>query len=396
MSWLEALILGVIQGVTEFLPVSSDGHLTLFQIVSARLQGRAVSGEENKFFDIMLHLGTTAAILVHSRHAIRAGAKGLLGSADVPEGYRRGAIVRVGLLAFVATLPLVPDALFLKKWIDSAFQSLTATGVGFLITAAVLGITAWLTSRREGDPEFEATKSRKKGPFETSVVDALLVGIAQMFAPLPGVSRSGLTIATALALGFSRTWAVGFSLLLAVPAIFGAAVFELRHVDRSMLSMDRVGPTVGATVVAGLVGYAAIVWLVRIVRSGRMWYFSVYLVVLGVAVLVGARMTAGGGPDGRVSPALDGPARGGAGGSGARLGAGRAVRAVDRADAPGARAGRAVVGLAAGGRRPAACLVLGRPVAGRPREGEGRAGLHVGGGGAGGAGRGDRGGAARG
>ena len=120
-------------------------------------------------------------------------------------------MIRVGLLAVVATLPLIPLKLFLKDLIDQTFESTAAAGIGFLITAAVLSLTARLSG---GD----------KGPLETTWLDALLIGIAQMFAPLPGVSRSGLTIATALARGLSRSWAVGFSLLIAVPAISGAAL----------------------------------------------------------------------------------------------------------------------------------------------------------------------------
>jgi undecaprenyl-diphosphatase len=106
-----------------------------------------------------------------------------------------------------------------------------------------------------------------------------------MFAPFPGVSRSGLTIATALALGFTRSWAVGFSLLIAVPAILGAAVWEMRHVNPARLSPDRLAQAFAATLLAGVVGYFAIIWLTKIVRSGRIWYFSFYLVVLEVVVL---------------------------------------------------------------------------------------------------------------
>jgi undecaprenyl-diphosphatase len=112
-----------------------------------------------------------------------------------------------------------------------------------------------------------------------------LIGLAQMFAPLPGVSRSGLTIAAALALGLSRTWAVGFSLMIAVPAILGAAVWEMRHIDPTSLSTERVAPAIAATILAGIVGYFAIIWLTKVVRSGRIWYFSVYLILLGIGVL---------------------------------------------------------------------------------------------------------------
>ena len=237
MEWLESLVLGVVQGITEFLPVSSDGHLLVTQNIFARLTGVARSGKENLFFDVMLHLGTTAAILVYNRAAVAKGVRGLLGSDDVPAGFRRSELIRLGLLAVLATSPLIPLALGLKDKIEATFEGTTVAGYGFLITAAMLATTAWL-SRRDGT----------KGPAEMTWLDALLIGLAQMVAPLPGVSRSGMTIAAALALGLSRTWAVGFSLLIAVPAILGAAVFELRHVDPAMLTPDRLAQTVAATV----------------------------------------------------------------------------------------------------------------------------------------------------
>ncbi|MFI5456626.1 MAG: undecaprenyl-diphosphate phosphatase [Isosphaerales bacterium] len=274
MEWLESLVLGLVQGVTEFLPVSSDGHLLLTQNVFTGLTGVRHTGKENLFFDVILHLGTTAAILVYYRAIIATGLRGLLGADDVAAGFRRPEVVRVGLLAAVATSPLIPLALFFKKAIEATFEGITVAGFGFLITAAVLLLTA-LLSRRDGP----------KGPAETTWLDALLIGLAQMFAPLPGVSRSGLTIAAALLLGLSRTWSVGFSLLIAVPAILGAAVWELRHINPAALTADHVAQAVAATILAGVVGYFAIMWLTRIVRSGRIWYFSVYLAVLALIVL---------------------------------------------------------------------------------------------------------------
>ena len=275
MSWFEAIVLGVVQGVTEFLPISSDGHLNVVQKLFAVATGRVQPEKLTIFFFVMLHVGTTVAILAHYRREIREGLRGLLGDPDVREGYRRPDIIRVGMLAFVATLPLVPDALFLKKLMEAAFSGFRMTALGFLVTAAMLAISIRL-------------RGGEKGPRETSLLDALLVGIAQMFAPLPGVSRSGLTITAALALGFSRTWAVGFSLLLAVPAIAGATVFEIRKIDRSLVNSDLIVQAVVATTLAGLIGYVAIVWLVRIVRGGRLWYFSVYLVVLATVLLIWA------------------------------------------------------------------------------------------------------------
>jgi undecaprenyl-diphosphatase len=274
MEWLESLVLGLVQGFTEFLPISSDGHLLITQNLFAWLTGIHHSGEENLFFFVMLHVGTTVAILLYNRETIWKGAQGLLGSGAVPFEYQRPQIIRVGLLGALATTPLIPLALFFKDKIDKTFEGTSVAGYGFLVTAAMLVSTAWL-SRREGI----------KGPAQMTWLDALLIGIAQMFAPFPGVSRSGLTIAMALALGLQRGWAVGFSLMIAVPAIMGATVFELRHVQAAQLTASRVSQTVAATVLAGIVGYFAIQWLFKVVKAGHIWYFSVYLVVLGLAVV---------------------------------------------------------------------------------------------------------------
>ena len=308
MDWLEALILGVVQGVTEFLPVSSDGHLAVTQIAFARATGRSRTASEDVFFDVMLHVGTLAAIVIFFRAVAWTGARGLLGNLEVPPAYRRPEVIRTGFLAAVATSPLIAYVKA-KPYVEHLFHSLTAVGLGFLVTAAALLLTARL-------------KGGEKGPREMTWVDALIIGLAQLFAPLPGVSRSGLTVAAALACGLSRSWAVGFSLLIAVPAILGATVFELKHVDPKILTPERVSQTIAATVVAGLIGYMAIRWLIQIVRSGRLWYFSVYLVILALIVLGLAAFGGGSSDVGRTEaldrPAWRGVARAGAGGDGGR------------------------------------------------------------------------------
>lgn len=325
MDWIESLCLGLVQGLTEFLPISSDGHLAITALGFEHATGRSSSPAEKLFFNVMLHVGTLLAIVLHYRQQAIAGAKGLLGSAEVAEPYRRGAVIRVGLLAVLATVPLVPDKLFFMDYIERAMDSLTWTGIGFLVTAAILLLTIRL-------------KGGEKGPSEMTWLDALLVGVAQMFAPLPGVSRSGLTISAALALGFSKTWAVNFSLMMAVPAILGATASELKDVDLESLTPDRIAQIVASAAVAGVVGYLAIVWLVRIVRSGRLWYFSVYLVMLGLA-LIALDARPRGTTDARPSHAPDRPARLGSPGSGDRPDPGRPGDALARPFAPGSRSG---------------------------------------------------------
>ncbi len=354
MDWIESLALGVVQGITEFLPISSDGHLNVVQRLFNRFTGKPEAVSEEIFFVVMLHVGTLMAIVVHYRRQALEGARGLMADPGVPPPFDRRSVIRTGLLALVATLPLIPDKLFFMKLIENAFKSLTATGVGFLITAAVLILTLRL-------------RGGEKGPAETTWIDALLVGIAQMFAPLPGVSRSGLTISAALALGFSRTWAVNFSLMMAVPAILGATVFELKDLDPKTLTHDRVAQIVVAAAVAGLIGYLAIVWLVRIVRSGRIWYFSVYLVLLG-AGLIAYDSLKGAEPDARPSAALDRPSRIGDPRPGDRPGFGGIVEPLAGPHTDGPRSDVAGADAPVRGRRAPSGLVLGRRLdGGRPR-----------------------------
>jgi undecaprenyl-diphosphatase len=131
MEWIESLVLGLVQGLTEFLPISSDGHLSITQQAFARLTGRSHTGAENLFFDVMLHLGTLAAIGLYFRGVVRTSVQGLFGSNEVPPCYRREAVIRTGLLAGVATLPLIPDALFLKDFLERTFASTMRPGSGF-------------------------------------------------------------------------------------------------------------------------------------------------------------------------------------------------------------------------------------------------------------------------
>ena len=274
LDWLEAVVLGVVQGLTEFLPVSSDGHLSITQQLFARLRGASSSGKDNLLFIVILHLGTLASILVHYRHVGMASTRGVLGLEPIPVGYSRARVLRVVLLTAIATLPAVVVGLTVKDRIEELFGSPSAAAAGFLVTAVVLLVS---TRFPEG----------RIGPDETTWKQALLIGLAQAVAPLPGVSRSGLTIAAALALGFRRTWAVGFSLAMAVVAILGAMVLELKDASIAGLDPSWVQRAAVGTLISGIVGYAAIVWLLKVVRHGRLWYFSGYLLVLALAVWFG-------------------------------------------------------------------------------------------------------------
>jgi len=190
----------------------------------------------------------------------------------VPQTRRE--FIQISILAIIATLPTAVIGLGLKKIFEAAHDSLTAAAIGFWITAVIL----WGSQRLSGGNKTRLSMTWK---------DAFLIGLAQAFAPLPGVSRSGLTVAAALACGLNRSWAAIFSLWMSIPAISGALIMEIKDLiespssDTRLIKMGLLG-----SIVAGLVGYGAIVWLVRIVKSRRLNLFSWYLVALGAIVLV--------------------------------------------------------------------------------------------------------------
>jgi undecaprenyl-diphosphatase len=305
MTWVEALVLGVIQGITEFLPISSDGHLQIAGHLFAQQRGAVLSGSESLFFNVMLHLGTLAAILLFYRRSIASGAGTLLGGEPPSPLFSRHQIIRAGLLTVIATIPAAVAGLGLKPWIEWTTEQPWIGGLGFLVTACMLTMTLWL-------------KGGDRALAETTWRDAALIGCAQMLALLPGVSRSGMTICTALALGLSRPWAVGFSLRMAVAAITGAGIVEIKDVDLSRLSPVMLQQIIAATLVSAAVGFLAVVALDRIVRRGWLWYFSVYLVLLAGFVFWTFPPGHGAGADDRRETALDGSVRRPSVGGGAR------------------------------------------------------------------------------
>ncbi len=284
LDWLESLVLGVIQGLTEFLPISSDGHLALGQALFESIRGEKRVGSDKLLLDIILHLGTLLAVLIYYRDWCRPlfradsspksdhESTGPIPSEYVPQTRRE--FIQIFVLAIIATLPTAVIGLGLKKIFEAAHDSLTAAAIGFWVTAVIL----WGSQRLSGGTKTRLTMTWK---------DAFLIGLAQAFAPLPGVSRSGLTVAAALACGLNRSWAAIFSLWMSIPAISGALIMEIKDLiespssDTRLIKMGLLG-----SIVAGLVGYGAIVWLVRIVKSRRLNLFSWYLVALGAIVLV--------------------------------------------------------------------------------------------------------------
>jgi len=259
MSVFTAILLGVVQGLTEFLPVSSSGHLVLLQKVFGIT-------EPALLFDTMVHAGTLAAVLAALWRDIWA----LL---------RRIAQPLTGYL-IVATIPAVVFALAFRKAIEAAFESGAFLGFAFLLTAALL-VAAELLSRRARNGE----GLKKAG--EMNWLDALIIGLLQAVAIAPGVSRSGATISGALSRKLDRDFAARFSFLLSIPAILGALVLQLKDVATG----ESAGGIGAATIIAGtvsaaIVGFIAVRLMLKIIREKSLFGFAVYTGVLGLLVLV--------------------------------------------------------------------------------------------------------------
>lgn len=259
-AWIQAIVLGVVQGLTEFLPVSSSGHLVLAQ---------AIFGESFEFrdmavaFDLALHLGTLVPVLYFYRADLRRILTSALSRPQLDVmGWIRGDEAR--WLAFMVVLGTIPTALiglFLKDGFEALFHSPRAVSVALFVTGLLLWSTRW--------------SERAEGTRSLGVWIALAIGLAQGLAITPGISRSGSTIAVALLLGLERDQAARFSFLLSIPAITGAAV---------LVAKDGVGVPDGAwgALAAGClssmaVGYAALVLLVALVRRGGLHRFAWYL-----------------------------------------------------------------------------------------------------------------------
>ena len=267
MELIHSIVLGFIQGLTEFLPVSSSAHLVLFQ----RLFGLS---EPELFFDICLHVGTLGAVCIFFRKEIASlclavlswGAAGGKTAALDPE--TREELAMVGMI-LVGSVPTAVLGIIIKQFSQEIFSSLVVVGVMLCLTAGLL-LTTTLTNQG----------ARKKVTFPL----ALLIGFVQGIAVLPGLSRSGSTIALALFFGVSRERAARFSFLLSIPAIVGASLLAL--FDISGGPIPPWGLIAVGTAFSAVTGYLSLRFLVYIVGRGKLHVFAPYCFVVGVVALV--------------------------------------------------------------------------------------------------------------
>jgi undecaprenyl-diphosphatase len=256
--WFAAL-LGLVQGLTEFIPVSSTAHLR----VAAALAGQKDAGAE---YTAVIQLGTLAAVLAYFAKDLVTLAQAMVRAPASPEG-------RLPWLIAVGTLPIVIAGLSLKKQIEGDLRSLYVIAAALIIVGIVMAVIDRHAAGRDG-----------RGLASITFRDAIIIGLAQTLALVPGVSRSGATICMALLLGFTRSDAARFSFLLSIPAVAGAGILEARKAFVGLGSSAIPALAVG-TGVAAVVGYASIAWFLRWLGSHQLVGFAVYRVAAGLALL---------------------------------------------------------------------------------------------------------------
>ena len=264
MGWLEALVLGVVQGLTEFLPISSSAHQAIV--------GQFFGGEDpGSAFTAITQLGTESAVIIYFRKdiwlIIRSWAGSLAGRVprDNPEA-------RMGWLVIIGSVPIVVLGVVFQDAIDTSVRNLWITAGMLAGFGVVIGLADHF--------------ARNERPLESLTWrHGLLFGLAQSLALIPGVSRSGATIAAGLAMGYQRVAAAKYAFLLAIPAVVGSGLFKLTDIANDPVE-PVWGPIVLATVVSFVIGYAVIAWLLRYVSTHSFLPFVIYRITLAGVVVV--------------------------------------------------------------------------------------------------------------
>ncbi len=264
MSWLEALVLGLIQGLTEFLPISSSAHLR----VSAAFAGWDDPGAA---FTAVTQIGTETAIVLYFRKKIGRILVAWFRSLRRPSTWRDDPDSRMGWLVIIGTLPIAILGILFQDQISHAFRDLRLIAFTLIFFGILLGI-ADLVGYRFRDLD------------HLTVRHGIWFGLAQALALIPGVSRSGGTITAGRLLGYKREEAAEYAFLLAVPAVFASGFYKLADIGGA--DAPPLGPTIAATIVAFAVGYVVIAWLMAFIKKRSFMPFVVYRLALGVLLLV--------------------------------------------------------------------------------------------------------------
>ena len=271
MTLLHAVLLGLIQGVAEFLPISSSGHLA----IAEHLLGQTGAAEIPDFFDVLLHLGTLAAVFAAYWQDIRDMIREFFdGIGDLARGSTPSPVPparRMILLIIAGTLPLFA-VLPVKDLVEGLGDNMYFVAGALLVTGCLLFAS-------------DHVRKGRKTERTATLADVLLVGAAQAVATCPGISRSGTTITAGCFVGFERKFAVRFSFLLSIPAILGANILSLKDALEAEIPWEEVPVYLAGVLVAAVVGYACIRLLKMIAEKGRFGFFAYYCWLAGIVTL---------------------------------------------------------------------------------------------------------------
>lgn len=268
MGYLEAVILGLVQGLAEFLPISSSGHLALLQNIFG------VQGDQVLFFTVLLHVGTLVSVfIIYWRDICELIVELFLTIKDLCTGkglrLAERPVRKLGVMIIVATIPTALIGLLFNDIFNGLYLSLLAIGIGFLIT----GVLMFLAERMG---------SAHKGIEKMNFRNAVFIGVLQGIAIYPGISRSGSTLVGGLTTGLERTFAVKFAFLISIPSILGSVVLELPDAIKEGIDPQLIGPILAGMAVAAVSGFIAIKTMIQIVSKKKLSYFSYYVWALGI------------------------------------------------------------------------------------------------------------------
>ena len=275
MDYLHTIIMGIVQGLTEFLPISSSGHIVLTSVIYKLLTGAdfAAAGDEEVFFDIMLHFGTLVSVCIYFRKELINIFKAFFNAIKTKnfENYNSMLPVYIVTGTFFTCLIVYP----IKDFCESLLTIPFVVGINLIITGGILLVSEFLSKKFA---EKSSTVNFKKSIF---------IGIAQGLAAIPGISRSGSTIATALALGTDRKSAAGYSFLLSIPVILLAVIYKTPEVLKSdAISEASILPILTGTIVSAIVGYFCIKYFMAFLNKFSLNIFAYYCMFVGLFVFI--------------------------------------------------------------------------------------------------------------
>ncbi|MEE9553286.1 MAG: undecaprenyl-diphosphate phosphatase [candidate division Zixibacteria bacterium] len=264
MGLIESIVLGLVQGLTEFLPVSSSGHLVIFEKLFGVQGGDLV-------FEVLVHLGTLVAVLIFFRqqlsNILRAFLRSFPGRIQSSEDSKN---VKLGWFLVLGTVPAALIGIGLKDYIELAFDSPRWSSGMLLVTALILFSTRW--ANRDGA--------------RLNIARTIIIGFAQALAIMPGISRSGSTISAGMFLGLDKSEAAEFSFLLSIPAILGATVLQIPEFFSQIDNTGLMVNYLAGALVAAVIGYLSISLLMKIIKKGKFFYFGLYCAAVGILGII--------------------------------------------------------------------------------------------------------------